>query len=310
VLREVDDVYVIDFQTMNDFEANNRISTLNPLLTVITPIGSLIDLIPKTHSGALVGISLAFDLNEINSESEHENMNKWLARLNGVVLDSAFTHEKLIKEFHYKGLVHKTIYGIREFEGSYSPPTKESLKKIIVTRTWTTLHNNDLALEAFLELPLSQNFSISFIEPSDTLKKFDLIQRINQDAIGVSLLKPMRNLDVRKELRAHGLYISTSLSDGTSISLLEAMELERVCLVSDFPSNKEIVDHGQNGFLFKNGDKSDLVRQIQEIQGLSDSEIKRIGMNARLRVQEIANWKQNSQNLLEFWRMIMERTNW
>lgn len=45
------------------------------------------------------------------------------------------------------------------------------------------------------------------------------------------------------------IYVSTSLSDGTSVSLLEAMAVGLVPVVSDIPANRGWVTDGVNGFL-------------------------------------------------------------
>jgi glycosyltransferase involved in cell wall biosynthesis len=45
------------------------------------------------------------------------------------------------------------------------------------------------------------------------------------------------------------IYVSTSLDDGTSISLLEAMASGAFPIVTDIPSNREWISDGENGFL-------------------------------------------------------------
>jgi glycosyltransferase involved in cell wall biosynthesis len=52
------------------------------------------------------------------------------------------------------------------------------------------------------------------------------------------------------------IYVSTSLYDGTSVSLLEAMGSGAFPIVTDIPSNREWISPGQNGFLVSvNGEK-------------------------------------------------------
>lgn len=55
------------------------------------------------------------------------------------------------------------------------------------------------------------------------------------------------------------LYISTALSDGTSISLLEAMATDLPCVLTDIPANRPWVEPE---YLFKPGDPYDLARVI------------------------------------------------
>jgi glycosyltransferase involved in cell wall biosynthesis len=50
-------------------------------------------------------------------------------------------------------------------------------------------------------------------------------------------------------LRDHHIYVSTSLSDTTSVSLLEAMACGLFPVVSDIPANREWIEDGVNGLL-------------------------------------------------------------
>jgi glycosyltransferase involved in cell wall biosynthesis len=45
------------------------------------------------------------------------------------------------------------------------------------------------------------------------------------------------------------IYVSTSLYDGTSVSLLEALASGAFPVVTDIPSNREWITDGDNGFL-------------------------------------------------------------
>jgi glycosyltransferase involved in cell wall biosynthesis len=63
-------------------------------------------------------------------------------------------------------------------------------------------------------------------------------------------------------LSAADIYVSTSLSDGTSVSLLEAMACELSPIVTDIPANRPWIDDGENGFLFPAGDYKTLASKI------------------------------------------------
>lgn len=61
--------------------------------------------------------------------------------------------------------------------------------------------------------------------------------------------------------QAH-LYVSTSLSDSTSVALLEAMALGLIPVVTDIPGNREWIMDGKNGFLFSPKDHKVLAEKI------------------------------------------------
>ena len=70
----------------------------------------------------------------------------------------------------------------------------------------------------------------------------------------------------RKELmdcyKDSDIYVSTSLSDSTSVSLLEAMALGLIPIVTDIPGNREWIEEGRNGFLFPISDPHALAKRI------------------------------------------------
>jgi len=60
------------------------------------------------------------------------------------------------------------------------------------------------------------------------------------------------------------IYISTSRSDGTSVSLLEAMSRGCFPIVTDIPANREWITDGANGSLFPVGDAKALADRVLE----------------------------------------------
>ncbi len=91
------------------------------------------------------------------------------------------------------------------------------------------------------------------------------------------LIKFTRDLNVEKYVEFKGelsrkdliecyknsdIYISTSLSDSTSVSLLEAMALGLIPIVTGIPGNREWIEDKKNGFLFPISDHQALAKQI------------------------------------------------
>ena len=60
--------------------------------------------------------------------------------------------------------------------------------------------------------------------------------------------------DLPRYYRAADLYLSASHSDGSSVSLLEALASGLPVLVSDIPGNREWIEPGEAGWLFPDGD--------------------------------------------------------
>jgi glycosyltransferase involved in cell wall biosynthesis len=102
------------------------------------------------------------------------------------------------------------------------------------------------------------------------------------------------------------LYISPSHVDGTSVTLLEALASGLPCLVSDIAGNREWIENGVNGWLFRDGDADDLAEKIFyaiEHRG----EFHRLGQQARKTAEERADWEKNFAQLLEAYRLVAKR---
>lgn len=103
--------------------------------------------------------------------------------------------------------------------------------------------------------------------------------------------------------RAADVYISTSHSDGTSISLLEALGCGTAVILTDIPGNREwITRPGDVGWLFRDGDvqalKQSLQLALEERGRLPD-----MGRQARLLAERRGDWAVNAQSLFEAYQL-------
>jgi len=105
--------------------------------------------------------------------------------------------------------------------------------------------------------------------------------------------------------RGADLYISTSHSDGTSISLLEALASGTPVLLTNIPGNKEwILNQGEVGWLFEDGSPDDLTKGI--LHAVENRQnLPAIGQAARSLAEERADWGKNFPHLLEAYRIAL-----
>ena len=83
-------------------------------------------------------------------------------------------------------------------------------------------------------------------------------------ASSVTFLGQLSNEVMPDLLRKHCVYLSATSSDGTSVSLLEAMACGVFPIVSDIPANHPWITSGTNGFLFAQGQSDVLAERILE----------------------------------------------
>lgn len=93
--------------------------------------------------------------------------------------------------------------------------------------------------------------------------------------------------ELPKYLSSADVYVSSSLSDGTSNSLLEAMACGLAPIVTDIPANRPWVDDGKTGFLFPARDCKTLATKV--IYLLNNEEARKsFGNRSRELVQQKA----------------------
>ncbi len=94
------------------------------------------------------------------------------------------------------------------------------------------------------------------------------------------------------------IYVSTSLYDGTSISLLEAMGSGAFPIVTDIPANREWIIDGKNGFLVPTDEVGFLARRIIDaIRG--HALLQKSRENNLFIVEEKALWPVNVRRVKE-----------
>ncbi|MBE2226532.1 MAG: glycosyltransferase [Ignavibacteria bacterium] len=105
--------------------------------------------------------------------------------------------------------------------------------------------------------------------------------------------------DINKIYNIFHIYAMPSISEGQSLSAIEAMLNSRICLFSDIAPFREMITDRKNGFLFKSEDPEDLLSKLKHIHA-KYSEKKIIGEVAReeaLRKYNVLNMS-NSYGLL------------
>ncbi len=101
--------------------------------------------------------------------------------------------------------------------------------------------------------------------------------------------------------RSADLYLSGSHSDGSSVSLLEAMACGRPVLVSDIPGNREWVQAGEQGWFFPDGDAAALAEGILRAAAAPE-QLPEMGRKARQLAEQRADWYKNVAALPEIYR--------
>lgn len=104
---------------------------------------------------------------------------------------------------------------------------------------------------------------------------------------------------------AADLYLSASHSDGSSVSLMEALGSGLPVLVTDIPSNREWVAPGREGWFFPDGDETALADAIVRA-ARQPEELAKMRLASRAAAEERADWKKNFQVLQQAYTRAVE----
>ncbi len=104
--------------------------------------------------------------------------------------------------------------------------------------------------------------------------------------------------------RAADLYISASHTDGSSVSLMEAMGCGVPAAVSNIAGNLEWIAQGEQGWIFNDGDDTALAGIMQRASQ-SRVDLAVMSLKARHKAEKFANWKINQARMLDGYKKVV-----
>jgi glycosyltransferase involved in cell wall biosynthesis len=200
---------------------------------------------------------------------------------------------------------------LEHFAPRKDQPDPQDVFTLLSTRSWEALLGVDIIAQAFVQVAQQRSDVRLIMAGGGSLApklrqiflRHGLITEQPETGSAESfprLIFPgqIGYADLPRLYHSADLYIAATHSDGSSISLLEAMACGRPALVSDIPGNQEWIEPGKNGWLFPDSDASALanaiLHAIENRHKLLD-----MGQAARKTVEQRADWKQNFPRLLK-----------
>lgn len=184
------------------------------------------------------------------------------------------------------------------FIGQYGLSIEEKpLKKdvdILSNRAYTPNSRIDFLLECLDEFK-DRGLNIVFIIPNISDNDFTkIVQKYTH-------IKFYKHVEYNKMLELIGrtkIYISATQSDGTALSLLEAMKLECIPLISNIVSNRSWVLDGINGYLFDG--KIEFRRKLKNILNLEINIQKNMVKNNKELLLDKGDYKSQMKKIEDF----------
>jgi len=134
---------------------------------------------------------------------------------------------------------------------------------ILSNRNLLPIYNVSLLIRA-IPMVLKEEPDTKFLIAGDGSEKESLereVKKLNLNS-SVRFLGRVPHEEMPDLLAHADIYVSTSLYDGTSVSLLEAMASGAFPIVTDILANREWVSDGENGFLFPEKGAEFLAKKI------------------------------------------------
>jgi len=177
---------------------------------------------------------------------------------------------------------------------------------LISTRSWEPVYGIDVLLEAF-GLAHRTNSSLRLLLLGGGSGAGRVRGFIGAHGLTHAIRMPgcIGRSEMPKWFRAADVYVSCSQSDGTSVSLLEAMATGLPVVVSDIPSNREWVVEEKNGWLASAGSAEEFADRFLRSAQLGPEEREEFSQRNRRIVEERADWDRNFPRLLEMYEQLV-----
>jgi glycosyltransferase involved in cell wall biosynthesis len=180
---------------------------------------------------------------------------------------------------------------------------------VISNRSWESIYGIETVLKAFqqaaakderLRLLLIGHGSLAtwvheFLRQANLTDKVFLAGRVGNDQLA-------------PYLREADIYLSCSHSDGSSISLLEAMAMSLPCVVSQIPGNREWVVPDVGGWLAPVADAPAFAQEIVAAAVMGLERRRQMGASNRAVAELRANWPKNLNSLMAAYERLVQQS--
>jgi glycosyltransferase involved in cell wall biosynthesis len=175
---------------------------------------------------------------------------------------------------------------------------------IVSTRRWTSLHGVDYVVDAFLSLAQHRSDIRLLLVGGGEMEKL-LRERVAAAGISerVGFAGHVDESEISSILEQSDVYVSSSVVDGISISLLQALDAGLPVVLSDVGGNQEWKPFLGAPLFFPVGDTEALARAMEFAL---DNYKREAGQWSEL-LEKKANWQANSLKIVRFVESIAEQ---
>jgi glycosyltransferase involved in cell wall biosynthesis len=175
---------------------------------------------------------------------------------------------------------------------------------VLFTRHLHPLYGLPAMLKGFKQFALEKKDVLLLLLASGKLetkvKKFIAVENLESK---IRLIGRIPNHELARYLNASDVYISVSLSDGTSLSLLEAMACGLPVIVTDLPAIREWISN-ENGLVIPKHSSENVYEALEKYYTNRPLMQLHGSLNKKI-AQERANWDLNYLKLKEIYKNLL-----
>jgi len=180
---------------------------------------------------------------------------------------------------------------------------------LLSLRSWQPIYGVDVVVRAFIQAAnQASNLHLLLLGSGSLAPQINAMLKSTPAIELVTFGGQVAQKDLPRFYRSADLYLSASHSDGSSVSLMEALACGCPVLVSDIPGNREWISPDKEGWLFPDGDALALEQGILKAASLAQDrpDILTAMSGAARRIAEArADWEKNFGELLRAYDMAM-----
>jgi len=289
----------------------DRVAAFRPNVVQVGPITAPGPLVAAHWDGPMIASSWAFDL-LLEAEQSAELRDaavEVLRRADVTFVDSGAVRDRALELGADPGGVICFPWGIsREWLGKAPDSRGENGRFVFLsTRRHEPIYRVDDAISAFGGVAHEMMGAELWIAGSGSLTSV-LRDQVDRSGIAdrVRFVGEQSGAALRKLYQEADVYVSCSIVDGTSISLLEAMATGSLPVVSDIPGNREWVGD-DTGSRYPVGDVDELRSRMLASFRLPAGARDRMALRAFDLVREAADWDLTTHRLPRYLETAMSR---
>jgi glycosyltransferase involved in cell wall biosynthesis len=211
----------------------------------------------------------------------HRLLKIYEKNINTFIAPSDFMKQKLV-EFGWD--INKIKLVINPFDAEMSIAKGEEVKQEEEYLLYFGRLGEEKGLEILIEAAALTNSHLKFVgvgPMENKLKKLAEKLKVKAEFLGFKNGPELKYII----LRSRAIVIPSIWFENMSLSLLEALNLNKIVIASNIGGIPEIIKHGQNGLLFEPGNVNDLTNKIKSLARLDINSIKQ---NAKESVKDLS----------------------